>query len=44
MYTMFSLSLMNGSNKFVSYYTRLDKLIRDQHFSLLGLFVIYEEN
>jgi len=33
-----------GPNKIGLYYTRLERLARDKHYSLLGPFVSYEEN
>jgi hypothetical protein len=35
---------MKGPYKLVLYYTRLVKMFRDKHSSLLDLFVSYEEN
>jgi hypothetical protein len=39
----FSVYLTNGPNKLL-HYTRLEKLAKDKHSSLLGPFKIYVEN
>jgi hypothetical protein len=41
--TSFSSELTNWLNKLVLHYCRLEMLVRDKHFSLLGPFVCYEK-
>ncbi len=36
--------LKNGPNELVFYYTRIERLVRDKHASLVGPFVTYEKN
>jgi hypothetical protein len=41
--TSFSLILTNRSNELVLHYTRLKRLAKDKHSSLLSSFISYEE-
>ncbi len=42
--TSFSLKLTNGPNKICYIYTKLERLDKHKHTSLLGPFVSYKEN